>query len=316
MDFLNSKKKIVVFLISFVCTILAMLLVRMIFAQEQPNEAGETYKLNTALTIASGSEKIISGNMYKCNQLTEEKGKIKYDFQMESYDLRSESFELSILCNYSQCDFYVEGKKFKKYRWQLKENSPQKKFSVMLDKSKHRSNSSIIFIIRQDITEKSMNNELVSESSNTIKTAFYVEDTKTQKNENLNLLNLINAREVKWNSDQNFTMTCLNRKQQIGIKVKPGENVSMRLYLPKPKGKYFLIWCYLNSDLTKINGKPYCLIKTNNESDKGLQVDISLVAPKKKEQYELEVYGQLKKNEVDGQEPINSFNRYTLEVEE
>ena len=71
-----------------------------------------------------------------------------------------------------------------------------------------------------------------------------------------------------------------------------------------------------NSDLTKINGKQYCLIKTNNESDKGLQVDISLVAPKKRGQYELEVYGQLKKNEVDGQESINSFNRYTLEVEE
>jgi len=139
--------------------------VKMLFEDTKCKDV-DSYELNTYFSIENNNKKIIHGECYAYDECINEEGKLEFEFKLGTYDKRDEFFELSILHDYYQEEFNIEGEETATdtYEVKLSNEENETQFSVVLDAEKYHQNSIVIFTLRQDITEFSSENEFVSAS--------------------------------------------------------------------------------------------------------------------------------------------------------
>lgn len=310
-------KKFLIFFVSMTCTCIILLGVNRLF-WDVIYEDADLYELNTYFSIENNEKKIIHGESYAYDQCLNEEGQIEFTFQLGTFDERNEFFELSILHDYHQEEFSVNGEEVvtNSYEVELSNDVNETQFSVVLDAEKYQKNSIVIFTLRQDTKEFRSENEFL-DASNTVNVVIELVYDKVESNDIVDIdADYIDITEFdKSKGGTTFQLSCLNREENEEILVQSSEELKMRLDIDlRENVEYIIVWCNLNSNQVKINGKSYCIIKVPHNHTMG-KVNLSISMPEEIGRYELEVFGEpIKKSNTEIYQVLSS-NRYTIKVE-
>ena len=277
------------------------------------SEPVKSYNLSSYIKI-SNSEGVVNNSQAKYEDFENKSGNCELKIKIGSHEQRVVKYEVSILVNYEQQYFKIEGKRELSTIVEVNDNSQE--FIIEIDRSAFTQyRNHLIINIRQDIGQLSFQNNLVT-NSDTLNLRYDVinEEINNKKKLKIKQLDEFTNQRVEKIDETVFEIASIQAKDYL-IQSERGKDLALKLTLGSSHIDECIVWGYLNSRQVKINGVSYFGIKLEKNLVKNTTLHIN--TPSESGIYELEIYCVPNPYKKVGNAfyDIISAERYTLKVE-
>lgn len=284
---LAIKMKRTKFIISFFVTVSVIVLAFGMILLKNHMSSPKEYTVGSYVEV-SNNKGPISNFQVDLKDCVNDKKNFQIKINAGAIECKDIIFEVSVLVNYKQSEFFVNSKKQQVFSFCYHN---QDKFVVEIDKNKfNKKNNQFILNIRQDIKTYSVDNDFVRDSStinlryNIINNNSVDKDYEYRSNQNLSI-----EEKVEDLKETTFNIHMVSENDKTLLKKKKNEKVTVAMEMGGSKlSKRYVVFAYMNSKQVLLNNEFFQIL----EIEKGYKgkANMRIQMPSQSGRYELEIF--------------------------